>query len=64
MVLPSERRLSDQQLMDENAQRPIVRRSIMSLIQNDLRRDILGGAGKRPCLLTQTHPFGETKVNL
>lgn len=64
MVASPERRFAHQQLVDEDAQRPIVDRSIMALVQDDLGRHVLGRPGERPRSLVGIDALGESKINL
>lgn len=55
---------STQQLKDEDSQRPVVGRQVVSFIQDDLRGHVLWSPTKRPRLLPQAKFFSKTKVHL
>lgn len=59
-----ERSFAHKQLVDQDAQCPVVHSTIVSAIQNDLGCHILGSAGKSIRLLIGTHILGKAKVNL
>lgn len=53
-----------QQLIHQYAQRPVVCRYIMTLIEDDLWSHILRGSTESPSLLTDANFLGKTKVHL
>lgn len=55
---------SGEQLEDENAERPIIDRPVVALVQDDLGGNVFGSAAKRPRLVTRSEQLGEAEVNL
>ena len=58
-VLPA-----SEQLEHEDAQRPVVGRDVVSLVEDDLRRHVLGRPAKRPRLSAVPHLLGEPEIDL
>lgn len=50
--------------MHQNAQGPVINGSIMALVEDYLRCDVLGSPTKCPRLRTKSDPFGKAEVNL
>lgn len=55
---------SGEQLEDEDAERPVVHRPVVALVQDDLGRHVLGRAAERPRLVAGAEQLGEAKVDL
>lgn len=53
-----------QQLVHQDAQRPVVCGDVVTFVENDLRSDVLRRSAERPRLLTDTDLLGESKVHL
>lgn len=53
-----------EQLKDQYPQRPAVSWTVVTFVQDDLGSNVLRSSAKGPRLLTQTHPFGKSKVHL
>lgn len=64
VVFAAERRLADEQLVDENAERPVIDGPIVALVENDFGRNVFGCAGERPRFFGGLQDFRETKVDL
>ena len=54
---------SSEQLVHEDAEGPEVHRSVVTLVQDDLRSNILRSAAECPCLPPGINVFGEAKVD-
>jgi hypothetical protein len=55
---------SGEQFTHEHPERPEVYRSVVSLVQDDFRGDVLGSAAKGPRLAALRDALRETKVDL
>lgn len=53
-----------EELVKEDAHRPVVDRSVVALVQDDLRRHVLGGAAEGPRLAAHAEVLAESKVDL
>ena len=53
-----------QQLVHQDAQRPVVRWNVVTLVEDDLWSDVLRRSTERPRLLTDSDLLSETKVHL
>jgi len=53
-----------QQLVHQDAQRPVICGDIVALVEDDLRGHVLRRPAERPRLLTETDLLGETKIHL
>ena len=62
-VLRVERRVSDEHLVDEDTARPPVDRLAVSLVEDDLRREVLGSTAQRPCLDGRVDPLGKAEIS-
>lgn len=64
MIASTEWRFADKQLVYEDAQCPVVDRTVMTLVQDDFGRNVLGRSGECPGFLVGIDAFGKSKVNL
>ena len=55
---------SDKELTHEDSKGPVVDRSVMTFVQDDLGGHILRSTTKGPGSTAIRHEFGETKINL
>lgn len=53
-----------QQLVHQDSQRPVVRRHIVTFVEDDLWSDILWGSTEGPCLLAEADLLGKPKIHL